>query len=142
MNGKGGRVRIVLGIAAVAVIGAVVVLAGPAPVAVGTEANGAVKPHVYDMPPDQTTQVAGALATTKLNWTVASSDIPNGIIRLAAKSRMGLSTDEVTVTVRPDGKNAAVSIVSQAGTRGMDFGANAQHVRDLQSAMDGQLPPG
>jgi hypothetical protein len=127
---------------AVGIVGALVVvgtvLLAPAPVIFGTDAVS----HVYDMPPDQTLQVAGALATTRLNWRVANMDAAAGAVHLIAPSRLGLSADSVLVTVRPKGDDAAVSITSTAGLRGFDFGANAQHVRDLQTAMDGQLPPG
>ena len=97
-------------------------------------------PHTYDMPPESTRQVAGAVGATVLGWKVVGSDAATGTIHLRAPARFGLAHDEVTATISPSGKNAAVEIVSQAHYRGLDFGANVRHIRDLQAAMDKQLP--
>ncbi len=142
--------RRTLMMAAIVIVGllamAAVVLEATPPVAVATDAvaNSGAKtiltPHVYDMPPEQTRQVAGAVGATVLGWKVANSDPTTGTIRLFVPARFGLAHDEVTALVLPSGKNAAVAIMSQAHYRGLDFGANARHIRDLQAAMDKQLP--
>ena len=52
----------------------------------------------------------------------------------------GLFTDDLTVTVSPEGNNSRVVIRSHSRVGRADLGMNARHIRKLQAAMDDKLP--
>ncbi len=99
-----------------------------------------LKPHRYDMPPDAVVQYAATVASRLPGWHVIKTDTPGLTIQAEAKTKIPVFTNDVTVTVTPEGETALVNIRSRSRMGGGDLGENARHIRDLQTAMDQRLP--
>ena len=101
----------------------------------------------YDSSPLNTVRVIAATASTLPNWKVISKGEDTSVVRIEARAQLFLFTDDITVSVVPIGRNSdaskdssLVTIRSRSQVGQGDLGANARHIRDLQSAMDDKLP--
>jgi uncharacterized protein (DUF1499 family) len=97
--------------------------------------------HRYDMPVDNTTLFAAEAARRLPRGRVVITDPAHGIVRAEVRRTFPIPiTDDVTMTVVPDGDGSRVMIRSRSRNDKADLGANARHIRDLQAAMDARLP--
>ena len=96
--------------------------------------------RIYDASPTNTLQYASAAASGLRNFKVVSRDEFTGVLRGTVRTTIPLFTDDLTVTVTPDGDAARVKIASRSRLPLPDFGENARHVKTLQAAMDARLP--
>jgi fatty-acyl-CoA synthase len=94
------------------------------------------------MPVNNTTLFASEAVRRLPGWRVLATDPASGIVRAEARRAFPFpASDEVTVTVTPDGNGARVVIRSRSRVGKADLGENARHIRALQAAMDQRLPP-
>ena len=100
-----------------------------------------IPPHTYDMPPEQTLQVAAAVIARLPGWSIDKRDQTKGIVKATVAHGLGILTDDVWVEVRPKGRNASVDVSSTSRIEDGVLGANAGNIRALQAAMDERLPP-
>jgi hypothetical protein len=90
---------------------------------------------------DNTTVFAAEAARRLPGWRVTDTDRANGIVRAQVRRIFPLpGTDDVVITVVPEGSGSRVTIRSHSRGGSADPGANARHIRDLQAAMDARLP--
>jgi uncharacterized protein (DUF1499 family) len=99
-----------------------------------------LRDRLYDMPPDQTLQVAAAVAGRIPRWKVVSTDRAGGVVHVEIRTALPFFTDDLTVHVHPEGRNSRVTIRSRSRVGRGDLGENARHIRALQAAMDSKLP--
>lgn len=99
--------------------------------------------RVYDSSPENTTILAAAAATRLPRWKVIRTQPAAHRVTFEVKTPLGLFTDDVTVQVDPsgpEGNASKVKIHSRSRVGRADLGQNAQHIRELQAAMDEKLP--
>jgi uncharacterized protein (DUF1499 family) len=73
-------------------------------------------------------------------WRVVHRDSESGTVDAEAETRIGNQLDDVTVYVEEIGGNQCrVTIRSRSRQGRGDLGQNAQHIRELQNAMDDLL---
>ena len=105
-----------------------------------TPAYPDLRERLYDMPPDQTLQLAAAVASRIPRWKVVSTDRAGRVVHVEIRTAIGLFTDDLTIHVHPEGRNSRVTIRSRSRVGRGDLGENARHIRALQTAMDSKLP--
>ncbi|MES2461913.1 MAG: DUF1499 domain-containing protein [Armatimonadota bacterium] len=99
--------------------------------------------RIYDSTPENTTLFAAAAASRLTRWKVIRTDRVTHTVICEVKTPLNLFTDDVTIRIEPFGpsKDASrVQIHSRSRVGRSDLGQNAQHIRELQSAMDEKLP--
>lgn len=96
--------------------------------------------RVYDFPPDGTVTLAAAVAARIPRWKVVETDRATRTVHVEVRTALPLFTDDLTIHVSPEGRNARVAIRSHSRVGRGDLGENARHIRALQSAMDARLP--
>ena len=96
--------------------------------------------RIYDFPPDGTLTLAAAVASRIPRWRVVSTDRANRLVRVEVRTALPLFTDDMTIHVRPEGRNSRVTVRSRSRVGRADLGENARHIRALQAAMDARLP--
>lgn len=97
-----------------------------------------LQPRIYDASVSNTTQFASAAATRQKGWKVLRTEPEKGNVEVEVPS--GPFTDDLTVTITPEGEGSRVVIRSRSRVGIGDLGANARHIRTLQTAMDDKLP--
>lgn len=99
--------------------------------------------RVYDSSPENTTVFTAAAAARLPRWKVIQTDTTAYRVRCEVKTPLNLFTDDVTVQITPsgpDGDASKVQVRSHSRIGRADLGQNAQHIRELQAAMDDKLP--
>lgn len=99
--------------------------------------------RVYDSSLENTTIVTAAVAAKLPRWKVMHTDPAAHRVVCEVKTPLGLFTDDVFVLVESAGPNrdtSRVKINSRSRVGKADLGQNAEHIRELQAAMDDKLP--
>lgn len=99
-----------------------------------------LQPRRYDAPPEMAVQFAAAAASRIPRWKVVKTDLETLTVHTEVRTALPLFTDDVTVTVLPDGDASKVIVRSRSRVGGGDLGENARHIRALQKEMDKRLP--
>src|ERR1051326_5491877 len=98
-------------------------------------------PEYADLQPQQFTQpyervFDAALATAQaLTWEVTAQDRDQGEIRAVATTRVFRFKDDVTITIRREGKGVVVNVRSHSRIGKGDLGANARRIRHFQTEL-------
>ena len=96
--------------------------------------------RIYDFPPDGTLTLAAAVASRIPRWRVVSTDRANRLVRVEVRTALPLFTDDLTIHVRPEGRNSRVTVRSRSRVGGADLVENARLILSLQAAIDARLP--
>jgi uncharacterized protein (DUF1499 family) len=99
--------------------------------------------RLYDSAPENTTILTAAAAAMLPQWKVLRTEPSAHRVVCEVTSSFGLTTDDVTISVEPFGPKgnlSRVQIHSRSRFGKADLGQNAQHIRDLQTAMDDKVP--
>lgn len=110
----------------------------PTSITTGDGKYSDLTPRVYDAPPAMVAAFTKEATTRLLGWRVQQGGGDTNQVSVEVPS--GLFTDDLTVTVSPEGNNSRVVIRSHSRQGPADFGRNARHIRQLQAAMDDKLP--
>ncbi|BDI32178.1 hypothetical protein CCAX7_42290 [Capsulimonas corticalis] len=99
-----------------------------------------LRSRVYYAEP-ATALVAAQQAMRSLShWRIVHIDDENDTIDAEVETTVGKFLDDVTLYVQPQGIGQIRVIIRSRSRQGRgDLGQNAQHIRDLQSAMDARL---
>ena len=103
--------------------------------------NDVTTDRAYAVPATRVFAEAEAACRALPRWTVTKTDPVGNTLSAEVRTAFGGFTDDVTVSVVPDGPDAArVTVRSRSRVGRGDLGENARHIRALQKAMDERLP--
>jgi len=109
-----------------------------------TTGESAAYPHlrsrVYYAAPDDVLQATEQSIRNLSRWRVVYRDSENDAIEAEAEATLGGFIDDVTVyVIAVNSRQTRVTIRSRSRIGTGDLGQNAQHIRELQDAMDSRL---
>ncbi len=105
-------------------------------------ADASLRTRLYAVPPDQVwLQVhkdIPRLSTYGQAWRMVGGQVGPSIV-VACEVPVLMFTDDLTVTIAPDGSGSRVDVRSASRVGQGDFGENARHIRQLLSVLDARL---
>jgi uncharacterized protein (DUF1499 family) len=102
-----------------------------------------LKPRYYNMPVSETTAFASSAVYRLAGWKLISADRMKGHVVAQVTTWPIPFTDDLTVTVTPEGADGRISKVmmhSKSRVGKGDLGENYRHIKRLQAEMDKRLP--
>ena len=99
-----------------------------------------LRSRVYYADPADALSAAGQAIRSMRHWRVVHVDDENGALDAEVETTVGKFLDDVTLYIQPHGIGQIRVVIRSRSRQGRgDLGQNAQHIRDLQSAMDARL---